>query len=146
MTTRCAVIDLDAKTVENVIEYDAVPVGVPPGFDGNFIAVADSAASPGWGWDGSKTFDPNPSPVVVLPQTILSQDLMALFAPDDLTKIKAAIDANIQFWGLWSAMQAQKDPMLVTNARFLAGWNALVTVLGEPRMDEISVTLNVRIN
>lgn len=82
----------------------------------------------------------------VIPQYVLSQDLMAQFTADDLTKIKAAIDANIQFWGLWSAMQAQKDPMLVTNARFLAGWNALVQVLGQPRMDAIATALGVVIS
>jgi len=29
-------------------------------------------------------------------------------------------------------MLAQRDPMVVTNARFQAGWAALIQVLGQP--------------
>lgn len=78
-----------------------------------------------------------------LRKVVLSQDLMAQFTADDLTKIKAAIEDSIQFWGLWSALQTQKDPMLVTNARFLRGWGALVQVLGQPRMDAIATALGI---
>lgn len=85
---------------------------------------------------------PAPPPA---PAQILSQDLMAQFTTDDLTKIKAAVEGNIQFWGLWSAMQAQKDPMVVTNARFLAGWGALTQVLGKSRMDAIAQELGVTV-
>lgn len=144
MTLRCAIVNLDTNTVENLIEYDALPVGVPPGIEGNVIAVADDVASRGWGWDGLKTFDPGP-PAPALPQQVLSQDLMKQFTTDDLTRIKDAVDAHIVFWGLWSAMQAQKDPMLVTNDRFKAGWSALVTVLGQMRMDAIAAALGVTI-
>jgi hypothetical protein len=31
--------------------------------------------------------------------------------------------------------------MLITNARFLSGWNALVTVLGQTRMNAIATSL-----
>jgi hypothetical protein len=55
------------------------------------------------------------------------------------------VDGNIQFWGLWSAMQAQSAPMVVSNARFQAGWAALVQVLGAARMAEISGALGVSI-
>lgn len=77
--------------------------------------------------------------------SILSQDLMAQFTTDDLIKIKAAVEANIQFWGLWSAMQAQKDPMVLTNERFLMGWDALVQVLGQTRMDDVATALSVKV-
>lgn len=79
------------------------------------------------------------------PQSVMSQDLMAQFTAADATAIQAAIGANVQFWLLWSAMQAQRDPMIVTNARFLAGWNALVQVLGQPRMTAIATALGVTI-
>jgi hypothetical protein len=46
---------------------------------------------------------------------------------------------------LWASLQAQKDPMVVTNARFLAGWSALVQVLGAPRMTAIATALGVTI-
>lgn len=75
------------------------------------------------------------------PSLVLSQDLVAQFTSDDAVKIKAAVDGNTQFWLLWSAMQAQSAPMLVTNARFVAGWSALVTVLGRPRMNQIAAAL-----
>jgi hypothetical protein len=79
------------------------------------------------------------------PQTVLSQDLMAQFTAADAAAIQAAVAGNVQFWLLWSAMQAQKDPMIVTNARFLAGWSALITVLGAPRMTAIATALGVTI-
>lgn len=77
--------------------------------------------------------------------SLLSQDLIAQFTASDLTTIKTTIDASIQFWGLWSALQAQKDPMIVTNDRFLKGWRALVSVLGQPRMDEIATALGITV-
>jgi hypothetical protein len=79
------------------------------------------------------------------PAQILSQDLMAQFTTADATAIQAAVAGNVQFWLLWQAMTAQKDPMIVTNARFLAGWAALVTVLGQPRMTAIAAALGVTI-
>src|SRR6266852_734017 len=59
---RCAVVDLDANVVVNVIDYQSVPIGCPPGFEGNKIAVASDEASPAWKWDAQakKCFDPNP--------------------------------------------------------------------------------------
>jgi hypothetical protein len=80
------------------------------------------------------------------PQSILSQDLMAQFTAADATAIQAAVTGNVQFWLLWSAMQAQKDPMIVTSARFLAGWDALVQVLGQARMDAIAAALGVTVS
>jgi hypothetical protein len=76
-------------------------------------------------------------------QTVMSQDLMAQFTPDDATKIRGAIEGNVSFWLLWSALQAQSAPMLVTNARFQAGWSALMTVLGADRMTAIAAALGI---
>jgi hypothetical protein len=84
---------------------------------------------------------PDPYVSTPVPVTILSQDLMAQFTSSDASAIQAAVAGNVQFWLLWSAMQAQKDPMLITNARFLSGWNALVTVLGQTRMNAIATAL-----
>lgn len=92
----------------------------------------------------------NPTVVAFLnpptPQTVLSQDLMAQFTAADATLIQTAIASDAQFWLLWSAMQAQKDPMVITNARFLAGWAALVQVLGQPRMTAIATALNITVS
>ena len=85
---------------------------------------------------------PPPAP----PEQVLSQELMAQFTTDDATKIQAAVSGNISFWLLWSAMQAQSEPMIVTNARFLAGWNALTQVLGAPRMAAIATGLGVTVS
>jgi hypothetical protein len=79
------------------------------------------------------------------PQTVLSQDLMAQITVADYSAIMAAIAATPALGLLWSQMQAQKDPMLVTNTRFLAGWAALVQVLGQPRMTAIATALGVTI-
>lgn len=77
------------------------------------------------------------------PAQILAQDLMAQLTTDDLSKIKAAVDGNIQFWGLWSALQTQSEPMLVSSARFQTGWAALTQVLGASRMAAIAVALGI---
>lgn len=79
------------------------------------------------------------------PHKVLSQDLMAQFTAADAAAIQAAVASNSQFWLLWSALQTQKDPMDVTNVRFLTGWAALVTVLGQPRMTQIATALGVTI-
>jgi len=39
----------------------------------------------------------------------------------------------------------QRDPMVVQNARFQAGWAALVQVLGQPRMSTIATALDLAI-
>lgn len=99
------------------------------------------------GYASEQLADNDPAVITFLnpPQSILSQDLMAQFTAADATAIQVAVAANVQFWLLWSAMQAQKDPMIVTNARFLTGWNALVQVLGQPRMTAIAAALGVTI-
>jgi hypothetical protein len=85
---------------------------------------------------------PPPLPPIV---HILAQDLMAQFTTDDAAKIQAAVAGNAQFWLLWNALTTQKDPMLVTNVRFRAGWNALVQVLTQARMDAIATALGVTV-
>jgi hypothetical protein len=70
---------------------------------------------------------------------------MAQFNVTDYTAIKAAISGNDQLGLMWLQMQVQKDPMLVTSKRFVAGWNALVQVLGQPRMTAIAAALGVTI-
>ena len=88
--------------------------------------------------------DPYVAPAAA-PQSILSQDLMAQFTVADYTLIVAAIAATPAFGLLWVSLQAQGGPMIVTNARFLAGWSALVTVLGQARMTAIASALNVTV-
>jgi hypothetical protein len=83
--------------------------------------------------------------VITNPPSVLSQELMAQFTADDAGLIRTAVNSNSQFWLLWSALQAQKDPMLVTNARFLTGWAALIQVLGQERMTQIATALKVTI-
>lgn len=84
-------------------------------------------------------FIPPPPPT----PKVLSQDLMAQFTVTDYKLIKDAIAVNDSFGLLWSSMQAQKDPMLITNARFITGWNALVSILGQSRMNVIATALNL---
>jgi hypothetical protein len=88
---------------------------------------------------------PDPYVPPVQPQTVLSQDLMAQFTAADAVAIQTAIAGSQPFWLLWYQLQAQKDPMVVTNARFLAGWNALIQVLGQARMTAIATALGVTI-
>jgi len=83
----------------------------------------------------------NPPP----PISVLSQDLMAQFTVADYAAIKTAIASNDAFGLLWASLQAQRDPMMVSNARFQAGWAALVSVLGAPRMSAIATALSITI-
>lgn len=118
MTTRCAIINLDDNTVENVVEYDVVPAGVPPGFDGNRIAVADDFCSPGWHWDGAKTFDPNP-PVAVapgIPQSVTPrQARLALLGAGLLdqvtTSVNSAGGATLITWE-YASVFLRTDPLI----------------------------------
>jgi hypothetical protein len=104
-------------------------------------------AQPGYAEEQLADNDPavlaflNPS----LPQTVLSQDLMAQFTATDAAAIQTAIAGSQAFWLLWYQLQAQKEPMLVTNARFLAGWYALIQVLGAGRMTTIATALKVTV-
>lgn len=79
------------------------------------------------------------------PETVLPQDMMALLTPDDMTKIMTAISGNAQMALLWYSMVAQRDPMLVANVRFQAGWGALMQVLGAARMAEIASALGITV-
>lgn len=88
---------------------------------------------------------PDPYVAPLVPSQVLSQDIMAQFTAADATLIQAAVNGNAQFWLLWSAMQAQSDPMIVTNARFLAGWSALTQVLGAARMAAIATALGITV-
>ena len=92
------------------------------------------------------TADPYVPPAPA-PQTFLPQDLMAQFTPADMTKIMGAVtaDATGQTALLWYAMVANRDPMVVTNARVKQGWQALVSVLGTDRTNAIAAALGVTI-
>jgi hypothetical protein len=80
------------------------------------------------------------------PAQVLSQDLIAQFTVTDFTAIKTAVASSDQLALMWAQMQAQKDPMIVTNARFLAGWDALITVLGATRMTAIATALGITVS
>jgi hypothetical protein len=54
--------------------------------------------------------------IVPAPQSVLSQDLIAQSTDDDAAKIQVAVAGNAQLWLIWSAMLAQRDPMVASNA------------------------------
>lgn len=62
---RCAIIDTATDYVINVVEYETVPEGTPPGFKDGIIAVASDSAGPGDTYNsGSNTFkSSNPMPM-----------------------------------------------------------------------------------
>ncbi|OAF09882.1 hypothetical protein AYJ54_11800 [Bradyrhizobium centrolobii] len=61
--------------------------------------------------------------------------------PDALQRVYA--DAGRAL--LWWSFLAQRDPMAISNDRFRAGWSALVSVLGAPRMTAIAAALGVEV-
>lgn len=78
--------------------------------------------------------------------TVLPQDIVAQLTADDMTKIQAAISSDATKALLWYAMVAQRDPMVVGNARFRAGWAALLSVLGQDRLNAIAAALGVTVH
>lgn len=141
-----AVVDDTGAIINRIILDNPSDWQIPAGQ--SITAEADIVLEIGGTFVDGVYTPPPPAPVIEFPpqpQSILSQDLMAQFTADDAALIRAAVAGNAQFWLLWSAMQAQKDPMLVTNARFLTGWAALVQVLGTDRMAAIAAALNVTI-
>lgn len=99
----------------------------------------------------SEAFKPDDDPEIfaflypAAPVTILPQALMAQFTPADMSEIMRVVNADttgaVQL--LWFSMVAQRDPMLVENERVMAGWDQLVAVLGQPRMNEIATALGI---
>jgi hypothetical protein len=124
-------LDLSGNAIAMVLRSDGVFVLTDPS-----ATDADAVQYQSWLSSGNTL-----GPAASRPARVTSQDLMAQFTSSDASAIQAAVAGNVQFWLLWSSMQAQKDPMLITNARFLSGWNALVTVLGQARMNAIATSL-----
>jgi hypothetical protein len=142
---RYAIIDTAAGKVINVVEYETAPPNPPPGFEAGIIAVQDDRVGPEWGWNGTALVPPPAPPADLEPQTVLAQDLMAQFAATDIAAIQTAISSDTAKALLWYSLLAQRDPMHVTNDRFLAGWRALIGVLGIDRMNAIAAALGVTI-
>lgn len=57
---RTCIVDTLAEIVMNVVDYEEVPEGRPPGYDADKIAIASDVAQIGWAWDGAAL---NPPPV-----------------------------------------------------------------------------------
>jgi hypothetical protein len=79
------------------------------------------------------------------PNWVDPQDLLAQLTTADIAAIQAAISSSAQSALLWFSLLGQRDPMNIANARFKAGWSALVAVLGQPRMTAIATALGVTI-
>lgn len=142
---RVAIINAKTNIVENVQVYnDSEIVTTPPiGFDSDYIGIANEQANVGWLWNGSTLSEPITS--AALATSVLSQNIMAQFTVADYGLIKSAVAGSDAFGLLWVSLQAQSDPMIVTNERFLQGWAALVQVLGQSRMTAIATALNVTV-
>ena len=76
-------------------------------------------------------------------QTVLSQDVVDQFTAVDYGKIKTAVGLSDASGLKWVSLQAQSEPMIITSTRFLAIWNDLVKILGQPRMNAIATALGV---
>jgi hypothetical protein len=142
---RYAIIDTAAGKVINVVEYETAPSNPPPGFEAGIIALQDDRVGPDWGWNGTALVPPAAAPDEPAPQTVQAQDLMAQFTAVDIVAIQAAISSDTSKMLLWYSLLAQRDPMHVNNDRFLAGWRALIDVLGIDRMNAIAGVLGVTV-
>ncbi len=69
---RTCIVNTTTAIVANVIEYDVAPIGTPPGFTVEFIAVPSDVAQIGWGWNGTAFVSP-PSPAPTLAQILAAK-------------------------------------------------------------------------
>lgn len=98
---------------------------------------------PGFAEEWLDESDPTIVSFLTKPEVVSPQDLIAQFTDADIATIQTAIGSNSSYALLWYSMLAQGDPMVVTNTRFKAGWQALVTLLGDARMTAIADALNL---
>jgi hypothetical protein len=130
----------------NRVDVDANSKWSPP--DGCFTLDERDTALEIGGFYRDGVYSPPKRETVPLepaPVTFLPQDLMAQFTVADAAKIRDAVESNVQFWLLWSSLQAQKDPMDVTAERVQQGWTALIHVLGKERMSDIAAKMDVTV-
>lgn len=132
-------VDTSGNIVNRIVLNNPAAWTVPTGF----TLVADNGYDIGGTYINSVYTPPASTPTPAQPQLLMSQDLMAQFTATDIGTITTAVAGNTSFAMLWYSLLAQKDPMLVSNARFKTGWSALVTVLGQPRMTAIATALNI---
>jgi hypothetical protein len=55
---KCAIVK--NGVVVNIIEYDEVPQGTPPGLDEGCVAIASDVASTGWTYSNGEFTNPVP--------------------------------------------------------------------------------------
>jgi hypothetical protein len=60
MLTRCAIVELSTGNVVNVVEYETVPEGTPPGMDDGVIAIPSDSAGPGFVYQDGEFIDTRP--------------------------------------------------------------------------------------
>jgi hypothetical protein len=135
------VIDGKGNIINSIVLEDGARWSPP---EGCMVAVGEYEIG-GTYISGVYTPPPAPPPPPLPPATILPQDLMAQFTAGDAGKIQTAVNGNAQQWLLWQAFTAQRDPMVVPGERFLAGWNALVGILGQDRMNAIAAALKITV-
>jgi len=133
------IVDASGNIVNRALADDAATCPCPAGCT---LVADDDYAIGGTFLNGVYTAPPS-SPLLPLPPSVLPQDLMAQFTAADIAAIQVAIASNSAQATLWYAMLAQRDPMLVSNARFQTGWQALVSVLGQARTNAIATALGV---
>lgn len=76
--------------VVNVIEYEQIIQGTPPGFEDGVIAIPAEYVSPGWHYVDGSFVDPNPpTPSVPEPPKSLTEQILS--NPEELAKLKAAL-------------------------------------------------------
>src|SRR5262245_3903571 len=119
--TVLVIVDASGNIVNRVLADDAATCPCPAGC--TLVADNDYAIG-GTLLNGVYTAPPSPPPPPPPPPSILPQDLMAQFTAADIAAIQVAIASNSAQATLWYAMLAQRDPMLVSNARFQTGWQA----------------------
>lgn len=70
---RTCIVDLAAWRVVNIVEYEELQTGMPPGMEGGFLAVPSESAQIGWAWDGTALSDPVPPAAEASPQDKIAQ-------------------------------------------------------------------------
>lgn len=87
---------------------------------------------------------PDPYVAPAIEPSFLARELLAELTASDFSAIQTAIASSSALGLLWAALLAQGDaPMVFTNVRVQAGWQALSAALGDERMAEIAAALHI---
>ncbi len=112
---------IQSGVVINVVDYEAVPVGVPPGFPPGTSAMAHATVNIGWRLVNGQLVDPNPPPPVApLPQAEREQPFIDDVDRKDLAdRLRNATPAQVKAYVIANVTDLASARLLLTKILLL---------------------------